>query len=695
MDTIQTANLDKNCYDIVWSMHAFYAIPKCELSSILSKISDNLNDNEKAFIAQATRQSFYVQFYDKFLDAFHYNEDGFTSAEDILEALNILGIEYQIHIISYEECIAQNDLTALEHYIMSESVGNSFRQEDVLKQEATRKLEDLFNNPSLGAYLRSFLKNSMYCFTQEIWMISFGKQEKSSHNKLTPNGKENGQIFNSLLPSEKDIYQLVDTAMKFIVKSQSDTNTFPLVGSGFEWVHTDNFSKEHQDMLKLAKTVAEPLPENGEPNLEKILHDVFFRLAPYSTNDNSGGYLAYIPGGGLFHSALADFIALSLNRYVTMFMAAPGLTAIEEQVIRWLCDIVGFSNKAGGVITSGGSSANFMAIHAARTDKLCNKNSVSLQEGIAYMSDQTHLCIEQGMILCGFSKHNIRKIPVDDDFKLRTDLLVEMIEKDKVAGLCPFLLVANAGTANTGAVDNLSQTAEIAKKYNMWFHIDAAYGGFFMLTKQGQILMQGIEHADSLVLDPHKSLFMPYGTGTLLVKNKTKLLNAFNFTGTYLPPTQEQADPLLDDIMYLSQEVSREFRGFRIWLPLKMIGINAFREQLEEKLKLTQWAVKQLQQISNIRIITQPQLSIVAFKLEPVKDFEVSGEDLDQINKTFLDAINRRGNIFLSPFKSKEGLIGKFALRIAILSHRTTHKHIQQGIQDIREAVNEVLYSNS
>ena len=154
-------------------------------------------------------------------------------------------------------------------------------------------------------------------------------------------------------------------------------------------------------------------------------------------------------------------------------------------------------------------------------------------------------------------------------------------------------MVANAGTANTGAVDNLRQTAEIAKNYNLWFHVDAAYGGFFLLTKQGQTLMKGIEGADSLVLDPHKSLFLPYGTGVLLVRDKTKLLSAFNFTGTYLPPQEQKAtDPLLDDIMYLSPEVSRDFRGFRIWLPLKMLGMKPFREQLEEKLKLTRWVTK-------------------------------------------------------------------------------------------------------
>ncbi len=699
IDTIQQARLDQSRYDIIWSMHAFYAIPRPDLPHVLGKISNHLNDQGQAFIAQATKKSFYVRFYDKFLETFHCNEAGFTSAEDIVAALNMLGLEYQVYAISYDECIAEEDLIALEHYIMKESASNSFRWEDVSAQEANREvgLQDVLNDPSLGAYLRSFIKESMYCFTQEIWLISFGKKEnganhfhnnhKQSFDYLDKN-KQNS-VVDPLLPDETEMRQLVDTAMKFIVQCQLDTAKFPLNGSGFKWVHTDDFNREYEDMLTLAKTVEAPLPEDGEPHFEKILHDLFFRLTPYSTNDNSGGYLAYVPGGGLFHAALADFISLSLNRYVTMFMAAPGLAAIEEQVIRWLCDIVGFSNEAGGVITSGGSTATFVAIHTARTDKLSNKE---LLNGVAYMSDQTHLCVEQGLHLCGFSKQNIRKIPVDSNFRIRTDLLAQTIEQDRAAGLHPFLLVANAGTANTGAVDNLLQTARIARNYNLWFHVDAAYGGFFLLTKQGQTLMKGIEQADSLVLDPHKSLFLPYGTGGLLVNDKTKLLNAFTFTGSYLPPTQKQkaTDPLLDDIMNLSQEVSRDFRGFRIWLPLKMLGVKPFREQLEEKLKLTRWVTDQLQQIPNLRIVAPPQLSVVTFKLEPT-DFDVSDEELDQLNKNFLDAINRRGNIFLSPFKSKDNVIGEFALRMAILSHRTKQEHLRQGVSDIQSAVEETL----
>lgn len=693
-DTIQNTDLPKDVYDIIWSMHGFYAIPREDLHPVLKKIYDSLNSGGgEAFIAQAARNSFYIQFYDKFLDAFNPHEQGFTSAEDITDALNMLGLNYQIHIIAYDECIAVNDLEALEHYILKESVSNSFMQEEWgRKNNRTIGLNDILDHPALGTYLRSFIKNEMYCFPQEIWLISFAKKKRYPDYEMPAcfNEKKSGNL---LLPREKEMYELVGTAMKYIVRCQSETDVFPLNGSGFKWVHSERSGNDEcEKMLKLAKTLEEPLPETGAPDFEKILDDLFCRLAPYSTNDNSGGYLAYIPGGGLFHAALADFISLSLNRYVTMFMAAPGLAAIEEQAVRWLCDIAGFPRESGGVITSGGSAATFTAIHTARTAMLSGENSKHFSKATAYVSSETHLCIEQGLVLCGFPRENVRKIEVDENFRIQTDLLEQTIERDRAAGYYPFLLVGNAGTTNTGAVDDLTKLEKMARRYHMWFHADAAYGGFFMLTQKGQELMKGIEKADSIVLDPHKSLFLPYGTGTVLAKDKTNLLKAFDFTGTYLPPLGKQgaADTLPDDIMYCSQEVTRDFRGFRIWLPLKMLGIKPFREQLEEKLKLARQMAAQLSELPNIRILSQPQLSIVAFKLEP-RESQISSEVLDEINKLFLDAINRRGNIFLSPFKSGVKGAGQFALRMAILSHRTNLEHLRQGLIDIRESADEVL----
>ncbi|MEK8017472.1 MAG: aminotransferase class V-fold PLP-dependent enzyme [Candidatus Parabeggiatoa sp.] len=493
---------------------------------------------------------------------------------------------------------------------------------------------------------------------------------------------------NLLSPNSAEMRRLIEIAMKFIIPHQAHPDTFPLNGSGVEWLHFDGINSEIDHAVKLAKSVAEPLPEKGHTDFEKLLRDIFDRLVPHSTNDNSGGYLAYIPSGGLFHSVLADFISLSLNRYVTMFMAAPGLAAIEDQVVRWLCDIIGFPDDAGGVLTSGGSIATINAIHAARNTKLTDINWF---QGTIYVSEQAHHCIEQGLVLCGFPQKNIRKIATDNDFRIRIALIEKAIERDKIDGLHPFLLVATAGTTNTGAVDNIQEIGKLAKKYTMWFHVDAAYGGFFMLTERGKSMMKGIEQADSVVIDPHKGLFLPYGTGALLVKDKNKLRTSFDFTGTYLPVLQNNTSSYVpEDIMHLSPELTRDFRGFRIWLPLKMLGIKPFREQLDEKLNLAQWVTEQLLQILNIRIVAHPQLSILAFKLEP-SGYDLSHKELDKLNIKLLDAINRRGNILLSPFKSTHNVDGEFAIRIAILSFRTTKLHLEQGISDIQNAISHLI----
>jgi aromatic-L-amino-acid decarboxylase len=488
----------------------------------------------------------------------------------------------------------------------------------------------------------------------------------------------------SLSPDREEIKRLVEIAMKFVIPHQITPDQSPLNGSGVKWLHFEGMTEERNHANKLAKSIVEPLPEVGQADFETLLNDVFKPLVTYSSNDNSGGYLAYIPSGGLFHAVLADLIALSVNRYVTLFMSAPGLAAIENQVIRWLCDIIGFpkNSRAGGVLSSGGSMATLTAIHAARIDRLSGKD---FQKGTIYVNEQAHHCVEQALIICGFPSQNIRKIPTNQYFQMRIEVIEKLIKQDKDNGLEPFLLVATAGTTNTGAIDDLLGSSKLAKKYKMWFHIDAAYGGFFMLTKRGKSLMKGIEQADSLVIDPHKGLFLPHGTGALLVKDQHKLRQAFDLSGSYLPVSKnDTSSNLTEDIMHLSPELTRDFRGFRLWLPLKMLGIRPFRQQLNEKLDLAIWVTQQLQNIPFIKIVASPQLSILAFKLIPI-EYKNNSKKLDELNIKLLDKINQQGNILLSPFQNKKQ--GGFSIRIAILSFRTTKEHLKQGIKDVRQSV--------
>lgn len=438
----------------------------------------------------------------------------------------------------------------------------------------------------------------------------------------------------------------------------------------------DQPSSDTEGGAALARSLAEPLPESGRP-AEELLELLFTRVIPKSFNTAGPGYLAYIPGGGLPHSAVADLIADGVNRYVGVFAAAPGLAQIESNVVRWFADLAGLPRAAGGILTSGGSLATFSALVAARRDRL-PENFFS---GILYASDQTHHALQKAAMLAGFPPGNVREIPTDDTYRMRVPALAEAIAADRAAGRTPFFVAGNAGTTNTGAVDDLAALAELAARERLWFHVDGAYGGFFLLTGEGRRRMAGIERADSIVLDPHKGLFLPYGTGALLVRDVETLRRAHALSAEYLPSMQE--DPDLVDFNMLSPELSRDFRGLRVWLPLKMHGIGPFRTNLEEKLALARHAARELSRMPGIEILAEPQLSILAFRLARAG---LDAPELDRINRDLLERINAKKRVYLTGTT----LRGRFAIRICVLSFRTHRDRLDEGLEDIRAAVAEV-----
>jgi aromatic-L-amino-acid decarboxylase len=429
--------------------------------------------------------------------------------------------------------------------------------------------------------------------------------------------------------------------------------------------------------IALARSLAEPLPERGTP-LPELLALLFERAIPKSFNTAGPGYLAYIPGGGLLHSAVADLIADGVNRYVGVFAAAPALAQIEANVVAWFAEIIGLPPSTRGLLTSGGSLANFTALVTARRERLPD----DFLRGVLYTSDQTHHSVARAALLAGFPPASVRAVPTDGEFRLRLDLLAEQIAADRRAGLSPFLVVGNAGTTNTGAVDPLPELADLAERAGVWFHVDAAYGGFFCLTADGRRALAGIERADSVVLDPHKGLFLPYGTGALLVRDGAALKRAHSVAADVLPPMQEEAD--LVDFCEISPELSRPFRGLRAWLPLKLLGSGPFRAALEEKWALARQAAGELRAEPGIEMLAEPQLSLFAFRLHP------PGEDderaLDRLNHKLLARVNARNRVHLSGTV----LGGRFALRICVLSFRTHADRIAAAVDDIRDAAREL-----
>jgi aromatic-L-amino-acid decarboxylase len=421
---------------------------------------------------------------------------------------------------------------------------------------------------------------------------------------------------------------------------------------------------------ELRTSFREAVPETG-----RSLPDLLQRLRPgiaKSYNTAGPGYLAYIPGGGVFASALADFVATATNRYVGVPGAAPALAQIEETAVSWLCTLMGLPAGARGILTSGGSLSNFSAIVTARHERL----GEDFRDGVIYFSDQTHYCVSKAARLAGFPRASLRALPTDARLRLVPDALAEAIREDRSKGRQPFLVVANVGTTNTGAIDPLPEVLRIAREHGLWLHADAAYGGFFRLAPGGEALLRGIEDCDSITLDPHKGLFLPYGLGALLVRDGAALLRTHRESASYVQDVAEEGSLGFAD---LSPELSRDFRGLRLWLPLMLHGIAAFREQLAEKLALARWVCDELKKDSCFEVLDEPQLSIVAFRLR--------APEADCLGPELLRRVNERRRVFLSSTR----IGGLYALRICVLSFRTHEDRVRDAVEALREEARALL----
>ena len=421
--------------------------------------------------------------------------------------------------------------------------------------------------------------------------------------------------------------------------------------------------------IELARTL-----RGGPPEVGGDFDELFEQMqqAAARTFEFAGpGYLAYIPGGGLYTAALAEFMAQGVNRYINLWQPSPAMVQIEQNVVRWLCDLFDYPDTARGLLTSGGSMANFSAIVTARHTKL----GEDFLDGTYYVSEQVHASVSKAANLAGFSRRNLRLVPTDAQLRMDADALRDMVAADRAAGLRPFLVVPSAGTTNTGAIDPLDDVADVAAESGMWMHVDAAYGGFFQLTERGRARFAGITRADSVTLDPHKGLFLPYGIGSLVVRDGAALRDAHYEGAAYLQDLAPEGE--LPNFTEYSPELSRPNRGLRVWMPLKLHGVGAFREALDEKLDLTDHLHEAFRQIPQLEIPWEPQLTVVPFRLR----------DADEAtNRRFLDMINASKRVFLSSTL----VHGEYVLRVCIVSHRTHRDRIDECIDIVANAAREL-----
>lgn len=431
------------------------------------------------------------------------------------------------------------------------------------------------------------------------------------------------------------------------------------------------FKKELEDQLM------EDAPEEGRPATE-ILEQVAHDILPVAARHAHPRSFAFIPSSPTWPGVLADFMAAGYNINSATWLTASGPSQIELTVIDWFRRWLGYPNGAGGLLTSGGSAASLDALVAAR------EAAGNPERGVVYMSDQSHTVQVRAAKIVGVRPEHIRMIPCDECFRIDMKALARAVAEDRAAGLDPFAVCANAGTSSTGAVDPLEAMADFCEKQGIWLHVDAAYGGFAVVTQKGKKLLRGIERADSVVLDAHKWFFQPYEAGGLLVKDIRTLEHAFTIHHDVLQDTLWGADhPNFSDH---GLQLSRSFRALKIWMSVQTFGLAAFRKAVSKGMELASRAGEYVEENKNFELLSPVTLSVVCFRINPAEAHLGEGA-LEEINRAVLARIFWDNRALMS-----STTLGKtFSLRLCILNHTTAWSDVRETLEAIERFGEEAL----
>jgi aromatic-L-amino-acid decarboxylase len=433
------------------------------------------------------------------------------------------------------------------------------------------------------------------------------------------------------------------------------------------------------DAAALCRAMREAAPERGA-ELAPLLDALFNEWVPRSFNTIGPGYLAFIPGGGLFPAALADFIANTTNRFTGLWQAAPALVQLEANALDWLREWMGFPEAARGLFTTGGSMATWNAILCARERHL----GADIRRGVLYTSDQAHHSVLKAARLAGVMPDRVRAIASGRGYRLAVDALSDAILADRRAGLTPFAVVSSAGTTNTGAVDPLDAIADLCVRDGLWHHVDGAYGAFFYLQPEMRAgVLRGLSRADSLTLDPHKGMFLPYGTGALLVRDGAALRAVHGSTTAAYLPAMPHPDEFYDPSQH-GPELSRGFPGLRVWLSIKLFGSAAFREAMVEKRALALDAARRVAELPGIVIDAPPDLSLFAFHLTWPG---ATDADEDAATRALMEQTTRRGRVMITGSTTH----GRFLGRVCVLNFRTHATDIDALIEDLGATIRDIV----
>jgi aromatic-L-amino-acid/L-tryptophan decarboxylase len=416
----------------------------------------------------------------------------------------------------------------------------------------------------------------------------------------------------------------------------------------------------------------EPAPEEGQP-FEQVLAFAREHILPYPMGNSHPRFYGFINATADPVGITADYLAAAMNS--NCWGGDHAAIHVEDRVIRWLAGLLGFPAEAEGILVSGGSMANFTALAAAR--RAMSAGNVR-EEGLigrpplaVYASDQVHSCVDKAVDLLGIGTNQLRKIATDDRFRIRLDLLEASVARDRRSGITPAIVVGNAGTVNTGAIDPLGELADFCRRESLWFHVDGAYGAMAAISERLAPLFAGMERADSIAADPHKWLYVPYEAGATLLREPGRLAAAFRKFPEYLAADSESPFPGPAWFAERGVELSRGFKALKVWMGLKTHGRRAYAAAIENDVRLARFLAGEVDRRSDFERLADSPLSIANFRYRP-EGRALSDEALDRLNRRIINRLVEDGSFFLAPTVLK----GRTAMRVAIVNFRTREEDL-------------------
>jgi aromatic-L-amino-acid decarboxylase len=406
-------------------------------------------------------------------------------------------------------------------------------------------------------------------------------------------------------------------------------------------------------------------PPEGPQGFDGILEQLGSDVLPFVSHNDHPAFFAYIPGCGTWPGVLGDLVASACNLEASSWVQAAGPSQLELVVLGWFKQWIGYPEQAAGVLVSGGSAANLTALACAREALL----GAMSDRVVAYLSDQAHSSMARAARVLGFRPNQVRVLPVDDGYRMRPEALAAAMAADLRAGRRPLFVAASAGATSTGAVDPLAELAALCRERGVWFHVDAAYGGFAALTERGRRWLAGMELADSVTLDPHKWLYQPFECGCLLVREGQRLHEAFRIQPAYLKDTE--AAELEVNFSDLSVQLSRTSRALKLWMSLRYFGLDAFRVAIDRSIDLALFAQARIEASAQLELLTPAKLGVVCFRRHP----EGMDEDrLERQNQQLAARLAASGQGLVSSTR----LRGRFALRMCVLNHTSRTQDVER-----------------